>query len=208
MNIDLLATGLALLTFFSISAIMALSLNLEYGLAGIPNFGKALFVSVGAYTAGVTYTHLLPLLAGQPFVDPCGESLTQALQLRIDTIHNAPGIGFLNLSLTLVIAAIIGGVVGYLVSYTALRVKEEWYLGLVLLVGSEVIRTIVRGYDPLICGINGLSGISQPFSAIQNPTLSAAAFAIFVVMIALIAYVYCDRLVLSAVCPLLKALAP
>ena len=61
MNVDLLATGIALLTFFSISAIMALSLNLEYGLAGIPNFGKALFVSIGAYTAGVTYTHLLPV---------------------------------------------------------------------------------------------------------------------------------------------------
>ena len=46
MNIDLVATIIALLTFFGISAIMALSLNIEYGLAGIPNFGKALFVSI------------------------------------------------------------------------------------------------------------------------------------------------------------------
>src|SRR6266852_1449109 len=193
MNIDLLATGLALLTFFSISAIMALSLNLEYGLAGIPNFGKALFVSVGAYTAGVTYTHLLPLLVGQQVLDPCGENLTQALQLRIDVAHNAPGIAFLNLGLTLLIAAIIGGIVGYLVSYTALRVKEEWYLGLVLLVGSEVIRIVVRGYDPVICGINGLSGISQPFSFIDNATLSSAYFAVLVTVFALAAYLYCER---------------
>jgi len=47
MNIDYLATALALLTFFGISALMALSLNLEYGVAGVPNFGKALFVSAG-----------------------------------------------------------------------------------------------------------------------------------------------------------------
>src|SRR5258708_23469164 len=126
MNIDLLATGLALLTFFSISAIMAMSLNLEYGVAGIPNFGKALFVSVGAYTAGVTYTHLLPLLAGQPILDPCGENLTQALQLRIDVAHNAPGIAFLNLGLTLLIAAIIGGVWWSPGSDTGLPPQGRW----------------------------------------------------------------------------------
>ena len=206
MNIDVTATVIALLTFFGISAIIALSLNLEYGLTGIPNFGKAMFVSIGAYTAGVTYTHLLPLLAGQQFLDPCGENLTQALQLRIDALHNTPGIGFVNLGLTLVISAIIGGIVGYLVSYTALRVKEEWYLGLVLLVGSEVIRTIVRGYDPIICGINGLSGISQPFSFIDNATLSSICFAIFVTVFALAAYFYCERLVRSPFGRVLKAI--
>ena len=79
MNIDVLATAIAVLTFFGISAIMALSLNLEYGLAGIPNFGQALFVSIGAYTAGILYTRVLPLLAGQPVIDPCGENLVQGL---------------------------------------------------------------------------------------------------------------------------------
>ena len=67
MNIDLLATTIALLTFFGISSLMALSLNLEYGVAGIPNSGQVLFVSVGAYIAGMSYTRLLPLLAGADF---------------------------------------------------------------------------------------------------------------------------------------------
>ena len=205
MNIDWLATAIALLTFFGIYAIIALSLNLEYGLTGIPNFGKALFVSIGAYTAGITYTRLLPLLAGLTYIEPCGELLPQALQLRVDIANTQAGITFVNLGLTILIAVLIGGLVGFLASYTALRVKEEWYLGLVLLVGSEVIRIVVRGYSPLICGINGLSGISQPFSAIQNPTLSAAAFAVFVVIIALIAYVYCERLVRSPFGRMLKA---
>jgi branched-chain amino acid transport system permease protein len=205
MNIDLVATVIALLTFFSISAIMALSLNLEYGLAGIPNFGKALFVSIGAYTAGITYTRLLPLLAGQPIIDPCGDTLPTALALRTGIVRDFPAVAFLNLMLTLIIAVGVGGVVGYLVSYTALRVKEEWYLGLVLLVGSEVIRTIVRGYDPLICGINGLSGVSQPFSSIGNPTLSAACFAAFVTLFAVAVYFYSERLVRSPFGRLLKA---
>jgi branched-chain amino acid transport system permease protein len=182
MNIDLLATAVALLTFFGISAIMALSLNLEYGLGGIPNFGKALFVSIGAYTAGFTYTRLLPLLAGRPFVDPCGDTLAQALDLRTSIVHNQPGVAFLNLALTLLIAVGVGGLAGYLASYTALRVKEEWYLGLVLLVGSEVIRTVVRSYEPLICGVNGVAGITQPFNAIDSPTVASACFAVLVLL--------------------------
>jgi branched-chain amino acid transport system permease protein len=55
MNIDLAATLLALLTYFGIAALMAISLNLEYGVAGIPNFGQAFFVSIGAYIAALTY---------------------------------------------------------------------------------------------------------------------------------------------------------
>ncbi len=206
MSIDLLATALTVITIFSISSIMALSLNLEYGLAGIPNFGKALFVSIGAYAAGITYTHLLPALAGQPIIDPCGSNLAQALQLRIAAVQRFPGIAIVNFGLTLLIAAFVGGVAGFLTSYAARRVKEEWYLGLLLLVGSEVVRTIVQGYNPVICGINGLSGVVQPFSAIQNPTVASACFAILSMAIALVVYIFCGRLVHSPFGRLLKAL--
>ncbi|MEB3860546.1 MAG: hypothetical protein LRS43_04980, partial [Desulfurococcales archaeon] len=40
------------LILFAAYAIMSLSFNMEYGFAGIPNFGKVLFVSLGAYTFG------------------------------------------------------------------------------------------------------------------------------------------------------------
>ena len=83
MNIDLLGSLVSLLTFFGISAIIALSLNIEYGVAGIPNFGQALFVSLGAYTAGVTYTRLMPLLAGREALEPCGATnMAAALALN------------------------------------------------------------------------------------------------------------------------------
>lgn len=57
-NIDIGATAIAILTLFGIYALMAISLNLEYGVAGVPNFGQALFVSIGAYAAGITYSTL------------------------------------------------------------------------------------------------------------------------------------------------------
>jgi branched-chain amino acid transport system permease protein len=206
MNIDYLATALALATFFGISALMALSLNLEYGVAGVPNFGQAVFVSVGAYTAGFTYTRLLPWLGGRAGIDPCGDTLTKALQLRTELTTLFPTVGFLNFGLTVLIALVVGGLAGYLVSYVALRVWEEWYLGLVLLVGSEVVRIVVQGYAPLICGNNGISGVAQPFVWVHGATWSAALFAGLALLLAGAMYVYCERLVRSPYGRLLKAM--
>jgi branched-chain amino acid transport system permease protein len=206
MQIDLIGTAITLLTLFGIYALMSLSLNLEYGVAGVPNFGKALFVSVGAYTAGVTYTRLLPFLAGQTYIDPCGgTTLAQALALRSQIMKTLPAVGLLNFGLTLVIAVLIGGVVGYLASYPALRLKEEWFLGLVLLVGSEIVRIVVRGYPPLICGNNGLSGLAQPFHWIGNRTVSGLLFAALILVCVVVVYFYCERLVRSPFGRLLKA---
>jgi branched-chain amino acid transport system permease protein len=206
MNIDLLATAIALATFFGISALMALSLNLEYGVAGIPNFGKALFVSLGAYTTGLTYTWLLPRLAAHPPIYPCGEAnLIAALQLRTGIVRNALDVGLFNFFLTLVIAAAVGGLVGYLASYPALRLKEEWYLALVLLVGSEIVRIIVRGYEPIICAHNGLSGIAQPFVAVGNPTLASILFMSLILATVVVVFIYSEKLVRSPYGRLLKA---
>ena len=47
---DLLVYFLDLIVLIGIFAILALSLNLEFGFAGLANFGKVAFVLVGAYT--------------------------------------------------------------------------------------------------------------------------------------------------------------
>lgn len=205
MNIDLFATLVALLTFFGISALMALSLNLEYGLAGIPNFGQALFVSIGAYLTGITYTRLLPILAGHAVIDPCGSTLGDALQLRSEIMRMSPVAGLANFLITLVLVAIVGGLIGYFVSYVALRLKHEWYLALVLLVGAETVRIFVRGYEPIICAHNGISGIAQPFAWVGNPQLASVLFAILTLALAAAAYLYSERLVRSPFGRLLKA---
>lgn len=205
MIFDPVATLIALLTFFGISAIIALSLNLEYGLTGVPNFGKALFVSVGAYTAGVTYTRLLPLLAGREAVSPCGGTLGEALQLRSEIMRTLPAAALGNFLLTLVIAALVGGVVGFIFSYPALRLKDEWYLALVLMVAAETVRTIVRSWNPLICGSNGLSGIAQPFAWLPGVQLRAAVFAAFVLLLAGLVFWYVERLTRSPYGRMIKA---
>ncbi len=205
MNIDVFASLIALLTFFGIAALMAISLNLEYGVAGIPNFGQALFVSIGAYTTGLTYTRLLPLLAGQAAIYPCGTTLGPALQLRSDIMRSLPAAGLTNFVITLLIAALIGGIVGYAISYVILRLKQEWYLALVLLVGGETIRIFVRGYEPITCASNGISGIAGPFAWIGSAQTASILFAVLVLMFAGAAYWYSEKLVRSPYGRLLKA---
>lgn len=206
MNIDIIATAIALLTLFGIYSLMAVSLNLEYGVAGVPNFGQALFVSIGAYVTGVTYTRLLPLLSGTEAIHPCGNGLGQALQLRSEIMATQPIAGFANLALTFIIAALIGATVGFVVSYVTLRLKQEWYLALVLLVGGEIIRIVVRGADDLICSHNGISGIAQPFYYLDDARTSSVAFMILVLVLAFIAYIYSERLIRSPYGRLLKGL--
>ncbi|MCX9079323.1 MAG: branched-chain amino acid ABC transporter permease [Candidatus Methanoperedens sp.] len=206
MNIDLIATTIALLTFFGISALMALSLNLEYGVAGVPNFGQVLFVSIGAYTTGITYTRFLPILAGQTVLDPCGEALAQAVQIRSEIMQTLPAVGLVNFVITLFISALVGGLVGYAISYIGLRLKQEWFLALVLLVGGEILRIVVRGYEPITCASNGISAVAQPFGWIADARLSAICFMILVLAFALLAYLYSERLVRSPYGRLLKAI--
>lgn len=205
MNIDAGATLIALLTFFGIYGLISLSLNLEYGVAGIPNFGKALFVSIGAYTAGMTYTRLLPLLAGQEAISPCGTTLSMALQLRTTIMRDLPATGFVNFALTIAIAMAVGAVVGYLMSYAALRLKQEWFLALVLLVGGEIVRVVVRGYDPIICASNGVSGIAQPFFFIRDARANSVLFMALILTFLLIAFIYTERLIRSPYGRLLRA---
>ncbi len=206
MILDPIGTLISLLTAFGIAAMIALSLNLEYGLGGIPNFGQALFVSIGAYTAGVTYTRLLPLLAGQPVIDPCGPAMNDALQLRTEILRTLPAVGLTNFFVTLLIAAALGGLVGYLASYPALRLKDEWFLGLVLLASSEVVRIVVRGAEPVICAHNGLSGLSQPFAFLPTAPFRALAFAGLTLLAAALCYAFAQRLARSPYGRMLKAM--
>ena len=51
-------------TVISIWAVQALSLNLQFGLAGLVNFGQVLPLAVGAYGAGFAAVHGLPWWSG------------------------------------------------------------------------------------------------------------------------------------------------
>ncbi len=64
----ILSIVVAFFTFYAIYTILALSMNLEYGFGGLPNFGKVFFYSAGAYTAAA----LVSGLAGSNCWGGCG----------------------------------------------------------------------------------------------------------------------------------------
>jgi branched-chain amino acid transport system permease protein len=84
--------------------------------------------------------------------------------------------------------------------------KEEWYVALVLLVGSEIVRIIVRGYEPIACASNGIAGVAQPFGWIDNTRLASILFAAFILVLAALVFFYSERLIRSPYGRLLKAI--
>jgi branched-chain amino acid transport system permease protein len=155
--IDLLAT---FASFYGIYAILAISLNLEYGYAGQPNFGQVLFYGLGAFVAAIVAANLLPFFAHATVGNICDAG---AYVVRYAIGSNDAGIAVSVWIIALLLAMVAGGIIGILVSYPAIRVKEEWYLSMILLVAGEAFVIIVENTQQIGCGFNGVDGIQNPF---------------------------------------------
>jgi len=189
-------------SFFGIYMILSVSLNLEYGYGGQPNFGKVAFFGIGAFVAGVMASRVLPLIAGVTVIDPLGP---QGVEVRIAISSTRPIETIVTFVLALILATIVGGFFGYLLSYPALRIREEWFLAMVLLVSGEIVRIIVRSYPPIVGGYQGLAGVSNPFRWIGDATKASLAYAALILAIALGVYLLVDRSVNSPFGRLLKS---
>jgi branched-chain amino acid transport system permease protein len=161
--IDLVAT---FTIFYGIYAILAISLNLEYGYAGQPNFGQVLFYGIGAFVAAIAAANLLPYFAGLPVGNICDP--LHSFPIRVSVGSNDPGIAIPVWVIGLLLAMTAGGIIGFFLSYPAIRVKEEWYLSMILLVAGEAFVIIFQNTPQIACGIFGLNGIQNPFQFIQN----------------------------------------
>ena len=102
--------------------VMAISLNLTVGILGELSLGHAGFMSVGAFTG------------------------TCAAIMMTESVPNTS----LRLGISMVIAAIFGGIVGFLIGIPVLRLKGD-YLAIVTLAFGEIIKSIFNnlylGYD-------------------------------------------------------------
>lgn len=74
-------------TLAAIYGVLTLSLNLQYGLTGLLNFGQSFFFALGGYTVGVMYFHDWPAwigVMGAPFVGALGGLLLALPARRLD----------------------------------------------------------------------------------------------------------------------------
>ncbi|MEM9137855.1 MAG: branched-chain amino acid ABC transporter permease, partial [Cyanobacteria bacterium P01_F01_bin.42] len=125
----------------AISALFGLGLNLQWGFTGLVNFGHVAFMTVGAYT-----TALL-------------------------SINGIPGVfdDGVPLVLAVLIGMLLSAVLGAIVGFSTLRLRED-YLAIVTIGVSEVVRLTALNEEQITNGSRGIYGYALPLEGL-NPSM-------------------------------------
>ena len=189
-----------LLAIFAVYIIINLSLNMEFGYAGIPNFGKVLAVGAGAFVAASVPGRIFAGLAGIEG-DYIGNNLVIVSQINLWLVDNV-GVGFAVFFLTLGVAAGVGAGLGLITSYPAIRLRGD-YLAITLLAFGESIRIIGNNFTPLVGGTLGVQ-IPDPLSFLPDDVRFTAA-TIGLVLIAVVVFAFSEKMIRSPLGRMLRA---
>ena len=150
-GIDWVTFGIDFMEFYALYLAISLSLNLEFGYTGIPNFGKVMFIAGGAAIGGAVAGRLAAYVLGVgknlDFVTFNARIITQ---VNNNLVHD-PTLAVELVLIALVAAAVLGAGFGFLASYPAIRLRED-YLGLLLLGMAQFFQVLLRTYTPWIGG--------------------------------------------------------
>lgn len=154
---------LYILVDFSVYLIVTLSLNMEAGYAGLPQFGRVLAVITGALVTGAIPGRILAMIYGYPYgAEYAYYEYNYKIINDINSILEKDYVLSIGIFLlTLAIAMVLGAAVGYLTSRPAIRLKEA-YLGITLLAMGDVVMLISLYYAPIIGGTSGVT-VPDPF---------------------------------------------
>ncbi|HUT06428.1 MAG TPA: branched-chain amino acid ABC transporter permease [Nitrosopumilaceae archaeon] len=189
-----------LLAIFAIYVIVNLSLNLEFGYTGIPNFGKVLAVGAGAFVAASVPGRIFAGIAGIEG-DYIENNLAIVSQINVWLVDNT-GIGIVVFFLTLAVAAAVGAGLGLLTSYPAIRLRGD-YLAITLLAFGESIRIIGNNFTPLVGGTLGVQ-IPDPLSFLPDELRFSVA-TVGLILIAIVVFVYSEKMIRSPLGRMLRA---
>ncbi|BEP17790.1 hypothetical protein PYJP_11420 [Pyrofollis japonicus] len=183
-------------SFIGVYAIVTLALNIKAGHTGIPDFGHAMFFGIGGIVVGNLAAHLAAALAAGsvPGVSVSGvlannTATLNALNTQYFPSH--PGVAIGLILFAIVVALVLGGIVGWLASLPALRLRGE-YLAILLLATAEAVRIFVT-YTKQIMGSTPTVGLSTPdlFAWAGD---SGAAATVFTVLMAIIVFIVFERI--------------
>jgi len=188
---------------FCFFLVISLTVNLEFGYGGVPNFGKVLFVSIGAFVAGSFSYRLMVYILGLKG-DIFG--LQNLFITEIDSKLAAnPALAVGLFVLMLVIAAGMGGFFGFLASYPAIRLRGD-YLGMLLLAAGEFFLIFSQAYLPFLRGALGLNAPAPIFyigTLVGQPDLLVLGV---LAASAILIYIYSERVGRSPLGRTLRAL--
>ena len=127
--------GLFFLTTAGVYGILALALNLQWGLTGVFNLGIAGFFAVGAYASAIMTT--------APGAEHWG------------------GLG-LPMPVGVAIAMVASGALAFVIGVGTMRLRSD-YLAIATLGIAEIIRLVIKNEMWLTGGVRGIPGIQPPF---------------------------------------------
>jgi branched-chain amino acid transport system permease protein len=190
-----------LLAFFALYLTISISLNLEMGYAGIPNFGKVLYFMAGAAFSGAVAIRAAAWLL-HVGGDPVGlDNFIIANKITALLANDIPASVAL-IVLTMLIGAVVGGFIGYISIFPAIRLRED-YLAMLLLGAAAFFQIFLSNYSPIINGSLGI-GIPDLFAWAGNYSTLAAT--LLIAGFAVAVYIYAERMVRSPLGRTLRAM--
>jgi branched-chain amino acid transport system permease protein len=134
-----------LVIYFGIDILSGISLNLQYGYAGVVNLAFIVFQAAGAYVAAAT---------------SLGPDTGAASFQHYIFASNLP------FPIPLVLATLAGGALAGVVGLFSLRRMRRDYQGAIMLIVSLIALQVVTADVSLFNGSNGLTGVPHPLSFI------------------------------------------
>ncbi|GAB4355494.1 MAG: branched-chain amino acid ABC transporter permease [Kiloniellaceae bacterium] len=125
--------------FIGIYAILALGLNIQWGLTGLFNAGIAGFFAVGAYTSAI--------LTG-----PAAEGRLGGFELPV-------AVGWIG-------AMLVAGLIAWPIGKITLRFRSD-YLAIATIGVAEIIRLVAKSEDWLTNSARGLNNLPRPFGELD-----------------------------------------
>lgn len=180
--LDLIAT-------FAIYIIANLSLNFQLGYAGIPNFGLVFAFTGGAYAVGWLPVRLcmgLFHINSDLGVDIIKNNAIIMSQINFH-LQTQPLIGLAVLGITLIVAAMIGAVLGFISAYPAIRLRTD-YLAITLLALGDVLYIFGINYEPLVGGVLGVQ-VPDVWAWLGDKRYSMVSLILMLFALAVLVYV-------------------
>ncbi|MEM3870154.1 MAG: branched-chain amino acid ABC transporter permease, partial [Candidatus Korarchaeum sp.] len=175
---------------YSVYLISTVSLNIQRGFAGIPQFGLIFSTAGAAYVIGNLSPRIaLWVLGIKTDLDPITES-SGVLALINPQLNSQPLLSIGLFILFLLIGAIVGAILGLIQVAPAIRLRID-YLAITLLAFGEIANVIARAYKPLIGGEYGVQVPSLFGWAGKNTMI---VMTLSMLLIALLVYAYAEYL--------------
>jgi branched-chain amino acid transport system permease protein len=203
-GVDIIRFTIDLMTAYGLYLVVSLSLNLEAGFAGVPNFGKVMFVAAGAAVAGSVSGRLAALILGVNTHGDYNGFIAQIITQLDSSLSQSAVLSIEILLLGILLAAVIGATLGFLTSYPAIRLRED-YLGMLLLASAQLFQIFLGGYEPLIGGTQGIE-VPDLFAWAGNGIEVRDVVVLGVVaLFAVLVYFYAERVARSPLGRTLRA---